>query len=128
NDSFGESDYSNQEDSYSDLDSGYDDQSMDLVASEDGSEEESTDFGGDEYSDGFGGGDLEGFSGSEDGLGDQDEGTRFLKAFINYQLVIFGEYAPYDRYQLDTDEVFIGRDPNKCQIVSNGPEVSSVHA
>ncbi|HLW57656.1 MAG TPA: FHA domain-containing protein [Bacteriovoracaceae bacterium] len=128
NDSFGESDYSNQEDSYSDLDSGYDDQSMDLVASEDDSEEESTDFGGDEYSDGFGGGDLEGFSGSEDGFGDQDEGTRFLKAFINYQLVIFGEYAPYDRYQLDTDEVFIGRDPNKCQIVLNDPEVSSVHA
>lgn len=128
NDSFGESDYSNQEDSYSDLDSGYDDQSMDLVASEDDSEEESTDFGGDEYSDGFGGGDLEGFSGSEDGFGDQDEGTRFLKAFVNYQLVIFGEYAPYDRYQLDTDEVFIGRDPNKCQIVLNDPEVSSVHA
>src|SRR5690606_33715458 len=56
------------------------------------------------------------------------ESTRFFKAFINYQLVIFGEYAPYDRYQIDSNEIFIGRDPNRCQIVLNDPEVSSVHA
>lgn len=128
NDSFGESDYSNEEEGYTDLDSDFGNQSMDLVANEEGTDDEPTDFGGDEYSDTFGEGDLEEYSGTEDGFGDQDEGTRFLKAFINYQLVIFGEYAPYDRYQLDTDEVYIGRDPNKCQIVLNDPEVSSVHA
>lgn len=61
-------------------------------------------------------------------LPEADEGTRFLKAFVNYQLVLFGEFAPYDRYQIDQDEIFIGRDPKKCQILLNDPEVSSVHA
>ncbi|MFA5584013.1 MAG: FHA domain-containing protein, partial [Bacteriovoracaceae bacterium] len=120
-----------QEDSYSDLDSDYsnNEESMDLVSTDESSEEASS-FGDDEYSDNFGGGELDSFGGDGDGGGfeDRDEGTRFLKAFINYQLVIFGEYAPYDRYQIDTDEVFIGRDPNKCQIILNDPEVSSVHA
>lgn len=59
---------------------------------------------------------------------DGNESTRFFKAFVNYQLVLFGEHAPYDRYQIDTDEVFIGREPKKCQIILNDPEVSSVHA
>ncbi len=59
---------------------------------------------------------------------DQSENTRVFKAFVNYQLVLFGEHAPYDRFQIDQDEVFIGRDPKKCQIVLNDPEVSSVHA
>jgi pSer/pThr/pTyr-binding forkhead associated (FHA) protein len=57
-----------------------------------------------------------------------NEGTQFFKSFVNYQLVLFGEHAPYDRYQIDRDEIFIGRDPKKCQIVLNDPEVSSVHA
>ncbi len=59
---------------------------------------------------------------------DQSESTRVFKAFVNYQLVLFGEHAPYDRFQIDQDEIFIGRDPKKCQIVLNDPEVSSVHA
>lgn len=63
-----------------------------------------------------------------DGNSDVEESTRFFKAFVNYQLVLFGEHAPYDRFQLDLDEVFIGRDPKKCQIILNDPEVSSVHA
>jgi pSer/pThr/pTyr-binding forkhead associated (FHA) protein len=58
----------------------------------------------------------------------QNESTRFLKAFVNYQLVLFGEHAPYDRFLIDQDEIFIGRDSKKCQIVLNDPEVSSVHA
>jgi pSer/pThr/pTyr-binding forkhead associated (FHA) protein/tetratricopeptide (TPR) repeat protein len=56
------------------------------------------------------------------------EATTFFKAFVNYQLVLFGDYAPYDRYQIDTTEVYIGRDPKKCQIVLDDPEVSTVHA
>lgn len=59
---------------------------------------------------------------------DSDEGTRVFRAFVNYQLVLFGENVPYDRYQIDTDEVFIGRDSKKCQIVLDDPEVSSIHA
>ena len=62
------------------------------------------------------------------GAGSDDESTRFFKAFVNYQLVLFGELAPYDRYQIDTAEIFIGRDPKKCQIVLDDPEVSTVHA
>lgn len=63
-----------------------------------------------------------------DGEGERDEGTRVFRAFVNYQLVLFGDHAPYDRYQIDSDEVFIGRDSKKCQIVLDDPEVSSVHA
>jgi pSer/pThr/pTyr-binding forkhead associated (FHA) protein/tetratricopeptide (TPR) repeat protein len=60
--------------------------------------------------------------------GSSDESTRFFKAFVNYQLVLFGDLAPYDRYQIDSSEIFIGRDPKKCQIVLDDPEVSTVHA
>lgn len=56
------------------------------------------------------------------------ESTQFFKTFVNYQLKLFGEHAPYDRYQIDADEVFVGRDEKKCQIILNDPEVSSVHA
>jgi pSer/pThr/pTyr-binding forkhead associated (FHA) protein len=59
---------------------------------------------------------------------DENESTKFFKAFVNYQLVLFGEHAPYDRFYIDHDEIFIGRDPKKCQIILNDPEVSSVHA
>ncbi len=59
---------------------------------------------------------------------DEHESTRVLKTFVNYQLVLFGEHAPYDRFQVDQDEIFIGRDTKKCQIVLDDPEVSSVHA
>ena len=88
----------------------------------------------------FGGGDLvestDFNSGDENSEGsydvattdDSNESTRFFKAFVNYQLVLFGEHAPYDRYQIDVDEVYIGREPKKCQIILNDPEVSSVHA
>jgi pSer/pThr/pTyr-binding forkhead associated (FHA) protein len=64
----------------------------------------------------------------QEGEGSGDEGTRVFRAFVNYQLVLFGEKAPYDRYLIESDEVFIGRDSKKCQIVLDDPEVSSVHA
>lgn len=75
------------------------------------------------------GGEITHFEGTdapvEDDGGDR---TSFFKAFVNYQLVLFGEHAPYDRYQIDQDEIFIGRDKEKCQIVLDDNEVSSVHA
>lgn len=93
--------------------------------------EESTDFGGDlaqesnsEFSSPVEGGDES----YEVATTESDESTRFFKAFVNYQLVLFGEHAPYDRFQIDQDEIFIGRDTKKCQIILNDPEVSSVHA
>lgn len=65
---------------------------------------------------------------ADESYSDSDEGTRFFKAFVNYQLILFGEYAPYDRYLVEEDEIFIGRDEKKCQIILNDPEVSSLHA
>jgi len=59
---------------------------------------------------------------------DNDEGTRVFQAFVTYQLILFGENAPYDRYVIELDESFIGREPKKCQIILDDPEVSSVHA
>ncbi|HXH74367.1 MAG TPA: FHA domain-containing protein [Bacteriovoracaceae bacterium] len=73
---------------------------------------------------------LEAFPNEGEGgeVAERDEGTRFFRAFVNYQLVLFGENAPYDRFQIETDEIFIGRDTKKCQIILDDPEVSSVHA
>lgn len=93
--------------------------------------EESADFGGDvvESSNEFGAVTEGGEDNFEVATTDSDnESTRFFKAFVNYQLVLFGEHAPYDRFQIDQDEIFIGRDTKKCQIILNDPEVSSVHA
>lgn len=57
-----------------------------------------------------------------------DEKTQVFSGFLSFELEIFGEFAPYDKYLIENEEVFIGRDPQKCQIVLNDPEVSSVHA
>jgi pSer/pThr/pTyr-binding forkhead associated (FHA) protein len=61
-------------------------------------------------------------------MDDGGDSTRVFQKFASYELLIFGEYAPYDKFALDKPEVFIGRDAKKCQIVLNDPEVSSVHA
>ncbi len=58
----------------------------------------------------------------------EDGATRVFKSFAKYELLLFGEYAPYDRYAIDKSEIYIGRDTKKCQIILNDPEVSSVHA
>ncbi len=74
---------------------------------------------------------VEGFDVGENMLPttDSDEGsTRVFKSFAKFELEIYGEYAPYDKYVLEMAETFIGRDPAKCQIVLKDPEVSSVHA
>jgi len=55
------------------------------------------------------------------------EKTQVFNSFSSISLDIFGEYAPYDKYLLDNEETYIGRDPSKCQIILNDPEVSSVH-
>lgn len=54
--------------------------------------------------------------------------TQVVKAFANFYLEIIGEYAPYDSYSIEKNEIFIGRDESKCQIVLKDSEVSSVHA
>ena len=72
---------------------------------------------------------VEGFDDGGSMLPSSDEGsTRVFKSFAKFELEIFGEFAPYDKYVLEQTETFIGRDPAKCQIVLKDPEVSSVHA
>ena len=72
---------------------------------------------------GFGEGEVSGF-----GEADAGESTQVFSNFAKYYLEIDGEKAPFDRYTIEDKEVFIGRDPEKCQICLNDPEVSSVHA
>lgn len=57
-----------------------------------------------------------------------DESTKVMQSFASVYLELFGDTAPYDRYIIEKDKVFIGRDPAKCQIVLNDSEVSTVHA
>ncbi|MBY0516581.1 MAG: FHA domain-containing protein [Bacteriovoracaceae bacterium] len=89
------------------------------------SSEPSTDFGGGD----FGGGESTqadmGVPGEAD---DGSESTRVFQKFASYDLLLFGEFAPYDRFAVNQNEIFIGRDAKKCQIVLNDSEVSSVHA
>lgn len=77
-------------------------------------------FGEDQDVDSFDGG-----FGAEDDVG---ESTQVFKSFASYSLKLFGEHAPYDKYLIEDKEIFVGRDPEKCQIVLNDHEVSSVHA
>jgi pSer/pThr/pTyr-binding forkhead associated (FHA) protein len=90
--------------------------------------ENNDEFGNDEFGDnGFG----------DDEFGDNDvggiamggdEATQVMQSFAKYSLKLFGEYAPFDRYTIEQNEIFIGRDPEKCQIILEDPEVSKVHA
>ncbi|MES2528182.1 MAG: FHA domain-containing protein [Bdellovibrionota bacterium] len=57
-----------------------------------------------------------------------EERTRVDQSFVNYELILFGEHAPYDRYVITEAETFIGRDTKKCLIILSDPEVSSVHS
>ncbi len=60
--------------------------------------------------------------------GNDDESTKVIQTFASVYLELFGDTAPYDRYIIENEKTFIGRDPSKCQIVLNDSEVSTVHA
>ena len=59
---------------------------------------------------------------------DEGEKTQIVKSFVEFELDISGEYTTFDKYYINRDEVFIGRDQNKCQISLEDPECSQVHA
>lgn len=65
---------------------------------------------------------------ADEGASEDFTKTKFDQFFVNYMLRLFGEHAPYDRYNIADEETFIGRDIKKCQIILDDPEVSSVHA
>lgn len=56
------------------------------------------------------------------------EKTGVFTGFLTTSLRLFGEYVPYDKYTLEESETKIGRDDQKCDIVLNDDDVSSVHA
>ena len=66
--------------------------------------------------------------GEDSGGEESGDETQVDLDIASHFLDIFGEYAPYDSYAIKQSEVFIGRDGEKCQIILNDPEVSSVHA
>jgi len=83
----------------------------------------------DEFNEDLGfGGDDDGFSEDSGFGGDDEDSTQVYQSFAKYYLIIDGEYAPFDKYQIEDSEIYIGRDPEKCQIVLNDPEVSGRHA
>ena len=74
------------------------------------------DYGDGEYSDAY-------------AMTESDEdGTKVFSGFADFYLEIIGEHAPYDRFNIDKQKVVIGRHSEKCDIILNDPEVSSVHA
>lgn len=70
----------------------------------------------------------EGDESASGGSGDGDGGTVVFNTFATYELTLFGESAPYDRFVLTDNETFIGRNKDRCQIVLDDQEVSGVHA
>lgn len=112
------------------LASGDDDFSNDIDENQDGFGETSTEFsdGEESFDEGFA---DDGFEDDGDyGVDtyDDDEKTQVVRSFANFALEVFGEFAPYDKFVIEKPETFIGRDPEKCDIVLNDPEVSGVHA
>ncbi len=59
---------------------------------------------------------------------DSGDSTQMFNNFATYELEIFGEHAPYDRFVMEEEEVFIGRNQEKCKIALDDHEVSGVHA
>lgn len=56
------------------------------------------------------------------------ESTVVFKGFATYELALFGENIPYDKYVINSNETFIGRNKAKCQIFLDDQEVSGTHA
>ncbi|MCT4642224.1 MAG: FHA domain-containing protein [Bacteriovoracaceae bacterium] len=104
---FENEEFSNNDDSFSD-DNFVQDDSNDY--SDDGFSD--SDFSNDGFDDGE----------------DSSEKTRVFQSFAHYTLKISGDRAPFDRYTVEDNETFIGRDANKCQIHLDDNEVSSQHA
>lgn len=98
--------------------------------------EDNNEYGEGEYSEeGYGEGEYgEGDYGEGDYNDDyamaesDDDGTKVLTGFADFYFEILGEHAPYDRFNIDKQKITIGRHSEKCDIVLNDPEVSSVHA
>lgn len=127
NDSFGDDDDGFSE-SPSSMFEDHVEESAESVTESEGGEETFAAEGEDGFAEeGFGGEDGfgDGFGGEESDSGGQ---TQVFQSFAKYFLIIQGDLAPFDRYEIGFDPVHIGRDPEKCQICLPDSEVSGVHA
>ena len=59
---------------------------------------------------------------------DSSEKTDPFGSFLKFELMIEGEYAPFNSFSLGDGEFFIGRNKEKCQIVLEDQKVSNIHA
>ncbi len=119
-----------------------DDIEKDEIVEEESLSEAETDFNAEPENDSFEeNSDIDLNSETEDGFGGFDEGftedsggneisdsTQVISNFADYELLLEGPDVPYDRYKIDSRETFVGRDAEKCNIILDNPEVSSVHA
>ncbi len=133
-----------QEDIHSDYEGFENDATSEFDSLEKGQEDNYSESANDGFSDDEYGNDIESSGGEDEYIDefmdpdaedsyemdtyDDDEKTQVIKSFASFSLELFGEYAPYDKFVIEKPETYIGRDPEKCQIVLNDPEVSGVHA
>ena len=123
---YGDSAPQDDEQAYENYDQqdGYDDSNY----SENGEAVEGFD---DNFNDGFAEGEYDEYQDDDNfAVSELDDGdsTQVFTGFAKYSMELFGENAPYDTYNITEEQVIIGRDPEKCQIVLNDPEVSTTHA
>jgi pSer/pThr/pTyr-binding forkhead associated (FHA) protein len=57
-----------------------------------------------------------------------EEKTKVIEGFVHFTLFLKGDYAPYDKYSIDTPKVLIGSDKDKVDLCFNDPSVSKEHA
>lgn len=111
-----------EENPLQDLDSSFDDSQLtdqNQIADEYNELNEHSEEGYEDQYDDYGG-EVDNYDGGDS--------TRVLGGFAKFSLELFGEFAPYDTFNLEDKEIFIGRDAEKCKIVLQDPEVSAVHA
>lgn len=108
------------------------DMSQEFTDSDDAQDENYNEYGDDaqnEYADdGYSNSDDEAYSEDDSEGGFDNDSTKVFSGFTKVYLELFGENIPFEKFELSDGEYLIGRDPDKCQIVLDDAEVSSVHA
>tara|TARA_Y100001954_G_scaffold239371_1_gene313434 strand:- start:4319 stop:6583 length:2265 start_codon:yes stop_codon:yes gene_type:complete len=59
---------------------------------------------------------------------DSSEKTDPFGSFLKFELMLQGDFAPFEKFSLGDGEFYIGRNKEKCQIVLDDKKVSNVHA
>ncbi len=59
---------------------------------------------------------------------DSSEKTDPFGSFLKFELIIEGDFAPFEKFTLGDGEFYIGRNKEKCQIILEDQKVSNIHA